>query len=147
LFEHGEMLEGHYNILMLQRPRKEFVPKRAQLKLLDLVLGLNEAGKMGSSTALVELAQGTDSPAALAFASLASYGSLTSFSSKRIKGLLRTLKQHGFLSLRYDAHEDEYYFVTTSLGQQAALTYRTHPHNKAVVVPHPVKASILPLKP
>jgi DNA-binding PadR family transcriptional regulator len=147
LFKHGDFWEGHYNVLMLQRPRKEFVPKRAQLKLLDLVLGLNEAGQMGSSEALVELAHGANSPAVLAFACLDSYGSLTSFSSKRVKGLLRVLKQHGYLTQRYDAHEEEYYFVTTPLGQQAALAYRTKPHAKAVVARKRSKASILPLKP
>jgi hypothetical protein len=140
-----EILAGLYNKAMLSARKSVYRLKRSQLKLLDLVSLLNQKGLMGSAEGLTALVQGQLTPEALAFKDAESFGSLTSYSRKRLKGLLRLLVQRGYLEQAYSAQEEDYFFRISPLGQQAVMDYRAHPHKKKEIVRPTPKKTIIPL--
>lgn len=142
---HSEIFASLYNKAMLPERNREKPLRRAQLKLLDLIALLNDHGRMGSPEGIVALAQGIVNPETLAFKEAESFGSLTSYSGKRLKGLLRLLVQKGYLSQAYSAAEEDYFFLISAQGRAALTPYRAHPHKKKVVVRPSPKKTIIPL--
>jgi hypothetical protein len=140
-----EISTGLYNKAMLSARQSVYRLKRSQLKLLDLVSLLNEKDLMGSAEGLVGLVKGQLTPEVNAFKDAESFGSLTSYSPKRLKGLLRLLVQHGYLEQVYSAEEEDYFFRISPLGQAAVLTYRAHPHKKKSIIRPAPKKTIIPL--
>ena len=99
----------------------------SHFKILSVVKELNEINKYPNSNAIRLILKGDNSEEIIAYSYFMFYGTLISYSKRKIGSLILFLVRHDYLTNVYDRNTDAYYFKITEKGE-AALTsfYKNH---------------------
>lgn len=107
-------------------------------KILDTVSSLNERHLYPNNEGIYKIVSGQDDEEARMYADLSTYGTLTSYNSKKISRLCIMLLRYKYLAYAFDRESNKLYFQITEKGKIALFDFHKR-HKKAYV--RPIKAN------
>ena len=106
---------------------KEFALNQTYAKVLLTISELNKKSYYPLNEGLYKILTGIIDDETSQFVNIPSFGTLTSYSSKRICHLTLMLFRHGLIGKIFDAKTQKLYFRTTEIGEELLNDfYRKH---------------------
>lgn len=106
-------------------------------KILDTVSSLNERHLYPNNEGIYKIVSGQDDEEARMYADLLTYGTLTSYNSKKISRLCIMLLRYKYLAYAFDRESNKLYFQITEKGKIALFDFHKR-HKKPYVKPNKV---------
>ena len=107
----------------MRKNKKEYIPTTTEIKILDTVNALNEQDEYPLPLAVYYILSGSEKPEFEKYQELATYRTLTSYSSKHISKLIVMLVRNNYLNKIYDKKSDELYLTVTEKGKKFLFDY------------------------
>ena len=98
---------------------KQFVLNQTYCKVLLTISELNKLSYYPLNEGVYKILAGINDEEVMPFANLVTFGTLTSYSSKKICHLTLMLFRHGFIGKIYDAKTKKLYLRVTPEGEKA----------------------------
>lgn len=106
---------------------KEFELNQTYAKVLLTISELNKRSYFPLNEGLYKILTGVNDEETAPFLDLVTFGTLTSYSSKRICHLTLMLFRHGYIGKIFDPETKKLYFRTTEKGEEVlTLFYKKH---------------------
>ena len=106
---------------------KEFELNQTYAKVLLTISELNKKSYFPLNEGLYKILTGVNDEETAPFLDLVTFGTLTSYSSKRICHLTLMLFRHGYIGKIFDPESKKLYFRTTEKGEEVlTLFYKKH---------------------
>ena len=106
---------------------KEFELNQTYAKVLLTISELNKKSYFPLNEGLYKILTGVNDEETAPFLDLVTFGTLTSYSSKRICHLTLMLFRHGYIGKIFDPETKKLYFRTTEKGEEVlTLFYKKH---------------------
>ena len=102
---------------------KQFVINQTYCKVLLTISELNKLSYYPLNEGIYKILAGINDDEVLQFSSLITFGTLTSYSSKKICHLTLMLYRHGLIEKIFDAKTKKLYLRTNSKGEEALKTF------------------------
>lgn len=95
-------------------------------KILDTVLVLNKSHLFPNNEGIYKIVSGCDDKEAREFSELDTFGTLTSYSSKKISRLCIMLLRYKYLAYAFDPNTNSLFFQITEKGKVALIDFHKH---------------------
>lgn len=106
---------------------KEFELNQTYAKVLLTISELNKKSCFPLNEGLYKILTGVNDEETAPFLDLVTFGTLTSYSSKRICHLTLMLFRHGYIGKIFDPETKKLYFRTTEKGEEVlTIFYKKH---------------------
>ena len=106
---------------------KEFELNQTYAKVLLTISELNKKSYFPLNEGLYKILTGVNDEETAPFLDLVTFGTLTSYSSKRICHLTLMLFRHGYIGKIFDPETKKLYFRTTEKGEEVlTIFYKKH---------------------
>lgn len=102
---------------------KQFTLNQTYAKVLLTISELNKKSLYPLNEGVFKILTGVVDDETSVFTDIPSFGTLTSFSSKRICHLTLTLYRHGFLQKIFDPKTKKLYLKTTEKGEESLIEF------------------------
>lgn len=103
---------------------KEFTLNQTYTKVLLTISELNKKSYYPLNEGLYKILTGVIDDETSGFVEVPTFGTLTSYSSKRICHLTLVLFRHGLIGKIFDPESQKLYFRTTDLGEEMLSDFR-----------------------
>ena len=107
---------------------KEFVLNQTYCKVLLTISRLNQKSFYPLNEGIYKVLAGVDDEEAFAFNDLETFGTLTSYSSKKICHLTLMLFRHDYIGKIFDPKSKKLYFRITEKGEKALADFLNKHH-------------------
>ena len=137
-------LTNYFKATILLITMKEFALNQTYYKVLSTIAELNKQSYYPLNEGIYKILAGIFDEEVSSFSELPTFGTLTSFSSKKICHLTLMLFRHGYVGKIFDANTKKLYFRVTEKGKEALNMYaikhkRAFARHKAKSTPTIVK--------
>lgn len=95
---------------------KEFIPNITEYRILETIFLLNKDNYFPNNEGLYKILSGVEDTETSIFTSLSTYGTLVSYSSKKISRHVMMLRRYHYLTRKFDASTNKYYLAITNIG-------------------------------
>lgn len=107
----------------MRKMRKEYIPTTTEIKILDTVKLLNDNGEYPLPLGVFNILAGSPAPEFEKYQDLATFKTLTSYTSKHISRLVMMLLRNGYLHKIYDEKTNDLYLEITEKGDLFLFNY------------------------
>ena len=127
----------------MRKVKKVYIPSTTEIKILDTVKLLNDNDEYPLPLGVYKILSGSTDPEFEKYQELATYKTLTSYTSKHISRLIMMLLRNDYLYKIYDENSDELYLALSDKGQVFLFDYhkkhkykfvRKTPNKKPLIV-------------
>jgi len=105
--------------------RNDFVPKITHYKILLTIYELNQNHYFPMQEGIISILQGNTDNDTYRFKDYVTYGSLVSYSSKKISRYIMMLSRYNYVRKFYIENNDNMLFKLSDLGEGSLLRYLT----------------------
>ena len=107
----------------MRKVKKVYIPSTTEIKILDTVKLLNDNDEYPLPLGVFKILSGSTDPEFEKYQELATYKTLTSYTSKHISRLIMMLLRNDYLYKIYDENSDELYLSLSDKGQVFLFDY------------------------
>ena len=102
----------------------KFIPSTPEIKILETIFLLNEQSLFPLNEGVIKILKAVDDKEVYPYRNFSTYGSITSYSNKRISRHIMMLIRYKYLTKKYDLQTKEMYLAITNIGATFLFDYK-----------------------